>query len=67
MKLTKRNETKGISWNACIAFGVKNSAYNKARFDNDEALDLIAETVHEEDSLNLEAEQAKDFKRANDE
>ena len=55
LKLTKREQTKGISWEACVAFGVRPTAYNRARFENGEALDLIADTCTE-DSLNLESD-----------
>ena len=55
MKLKKRNQSKGdnsqISWLACIAFGVRNTKYNRARFANGEALDLIADTCLDEDII----------------
>ena len=52
-----RNQT----WHA---IGVRPTAYNRARFENGEALDLIADTCSEEDSFNLESDWIKQQEQA---
>ena len=43
MKLRKKAKKKGITFETCLACGVKNTKENKQRFNKGEALDLIAE------------------------
>ena len=43
MKLKKREKKKGLTFETCLAFGVKNTKENKQRFNKGEALDLIVE------------------------
>ena len=63
MKLKKRpnkQQTKGISWEACVAFGVRDSKYNYQRYLNGDALDLIADTCLDEDIIKTEHNRTKD-------